>query len=158
MIFSQRNLRIGGIALLLAVIIALLIFPRETEDVFQRCQDLYARGQYNACFKALTKELRKNPDWHECRELLVKAQLDGNDPLAALPNFLYLLEAGKEVDLKTSLLRRLSESDEEIQKKARLLLEERLAAQPELYKIRELLLQFELPWRTCPLRTMHRDG
>ncbi|GEM_PF-3663492 len=80
---TWKKLRIGAIVLLLAVIAALLLFPWQTKDVLERCQDLYERGEYAACSRALAGKMRRDPDWHEGRELLIKAQLAGNDPLAA---------------------------------------------------------------------------
>ncbi|GEM_PF-3400302 len=147
---TPDKLRIGAIALLLAAMAALLIYPWNTMDVLDRCQDLYERGEYETCGRVLAGKLRRDPDWHEGRELLVKAQLAANDPLAALPNFLYLLEAGSIGDMGAPIISQLLESDRDVQNQARLLLEERLAAQPELVKTREFLLQFELAANNLP--------
>lgn len=147
---TRQKLRIAAMVLLLVVTAALLIFPWKNQDVLERCQDLFERGEYASCCKVLTNKLRRDPEWHEGRELLVKAQLGGNDPLAALSNFLYLLEAGREGYLKSNLLSQLSESSVVIQDQARLLLKENLAAQPDLVKTREFLLQFELATNNLP--------
>ena len=140
----KNMLRIGGIALLLTAVAALLINPLNTDDVLDRCQDLYQRGEYATCSQVLTKRLSKNPDWHEGRKLLVEAQLADKDLLGAISHFLYLLEADKDGNLEASLLNHMGQSEEEVQQQVRELLEKILAAQPSLLKTREFAIQFEL--------------
>lgn len=156
MAIPWRKLRIPGIALLLIIVVVatVLLIPRKPGETLARCQELYDRGEYSACSRILTKQAAKNPDWHEGRNLLVEAQLADNDPLGALPHYLYLLEAGEAGRVKTKLLKQLAET-EEYKQRARELLTEMLDAKPELNKTREFAAEFELHVNNLPGALLH---
>lgn len=155
MAIPKNKLRIGGIVLLLLVgAVILLLNPLRADEVLAKCQDLYDRGEYTACSRILTKRVAKNPDWHEGRRLLVAAQLADNDPLEALPNYLYLLEANETGGEKNELLKQLAET-EEFQQRARELLAAMLDANPDLDKTREFAAEFELKVDNLPGALQH---
>mgnify|MGYP001021153741 FL=1 len=155
MAIPKNKLRIGGIVLLLLVgAVILLLNPLRADEVLAKYQDLYDRGEYTACSRILTKRVAKNPDWHEGRRLLVAAQLADNDPLEALPNYLYLLEANETGGEKNELLKQLAET-EEFQQRARELLAAMLDANPDLDKTREFAAEFELKVDNLPGALQH---
>jgi tetratricopeptide (TPR) repeat protein len=63
----------------------------------ERYQAMFFQGKYDACRTDLTRLLENDPQWLGARELLLRVELADGKPLAAIPHFFILLEAG--VDL-----------------------------------------------------------
>lgn len=82
-----------GIGLIVLVVVALMLWPRGTD--LERLNNMYERGQYEAVYTQLGKALEKKPDWHEARELLVKAAIKGDRPDLALAHMTDLVRAGE---------------------------------------------------------------
>jgi hypothetical protein len=158
MTIPWRKLRIPGIALLLVIVavVAILFIPWKTVDAMAKCQKLYDQGEYAACSRVLTKRLAKNPDWHEGRKLLLKAQLADNDPLGALPNYLFLSEAG-DMSTKRTILDKLAQSEKDIQQQARELMKKTLDEKPDHDITREFAAEFELVVENLPGALHHLE-
>lgn len=63
----------------------------------ERYQAMFLQGKYDACRADLTKLLEDDPQWLGARELLLRVELADDKPLAAIPHFLILLEAGMDL-------------------------------------------------------------
>lgn len=139
-----RQMRAGVIIILLASAFIILLWPRSAESELAKCQALYDRGQYRDCVDGLTKLLKRNPQWPEARELLIRGQLAAEQPVAALETLIFFLEKEEDSTWELVVLNKLKAADSETLAGGRRLLEEKLAAEPDLNRVRLFLVKLEI--------------
>lgn len=79
----------------IVVFATILLLPRQVD--FDRIEALYNRGQLDAARAGLEQALKKQPDWHEARELLFQIEIESGRPLAALKHLAPLPEGSIEL-------------------------------------------------------------
>lgn len=91
----MKRFKIIG-AVILAVVVAVLILLPDTDNI-EKYEDMYQRGLYDQVSHGLERELRRKPQWHEGRKLLVKAELEQDRLDSAVFHLLALEEDEVEV-------------------------------------------------------------
>jgi len=83
-----KRLKIVGAVILFAAMAVFLLLPGSGS--MERYEDMYQRGHYAQVSRGLQKELRRTPQWHEARLLLIEAELKQNRLESAVRHVLVL--------------------------------------------------------------------
>lgn len=89
----KKNL-IGAVLIFVAML-GLILWPMSPD--LARYREMHERGQHQAVISQLEKELKKNPDWREARELLIWSALKGGRVDLALLHMAELAKAGIDI-------------------------------------------------------------
>ena len=84
----MKRLKIVGAVILFAAMAVFLLLPGSGS--MERYEDMYQRGHYAQVSRGLQKELRRTPQWHEARLLLIEAELKQNRLESAVRHVLVL--------------------------------------------------------------------
>lgn len=136
------RVRLAVIAMLTAICIVLMFLPWQSGYGLDKYHAIFARGEYEVSIDELTKLLLRYPDWHDARALLLQSALAAGDPLTALENLLYLMEADRASQYEANVLSWLA-ANEDAQEQSRVYLMDKLKTQPQRNSVRILLVQLE---------------
>lgn len=136
-------IRIAGIAVIVLTVLALILLARPEKDSLDKYLALYSRGEYKVCAAELTKLLKKNPNWHEARELQIQAYLADEQPLEALRNLLILMGKGIESTQEDMILEQLT-ADAKLLQQSLGIIQENLSPQPTFDRGRMFLVKLQV--------------
>lgn len=86
-----------GVGLVLVVVLALILWPSQLD--LDRLREMYERGQYEAVYTQLERELMQKPHWHEARELLILSAMEAGRVDLALIHLAELVGAGESGEI-----------------------------------------------------------
>lgn len=102
------------IGFLLIVFLGAVIYfiPKNSTDTLARCQSLFSKGEFEACQQELQRFLTKDPNNHDARVLLIKAQLAQELLEPAIENMVLLPATDtRKQQLADSLLTKVTASN-----------------------------------------------